>query len=94
MDMLYPPQAVSHHISLQLKLQRETHVITLALVSCPRERGSGEGRRLGEERERRSNGGGGGSLVQDGEGERENSLQSLGYCGCVVCPCEQCMSAD
>ncbi|MEQ2242940.1 hypothetical protein ILYODFUR_001990 [Ilyodon furcidens] len=29
----------SHHISLQLMLQREFHVITLALLSCPHERG-------------------------------------------------------
>jgi len=44
MGMLYPPPLVSHHISLQLMLQREFHVITLALLSCPRERGERSGR--------------------------------------------------
>lgn len=43
MDMLYPPSLLSHHISLQLMLQREFHVITLALLSCPHERGRAEG---------------------------------------------------
>lgn len=43
MDMLYPPSFLSHHISLQLMLQREFHVITLALLSRPHERGRGEG---------------------------------------------------
>lgn len=47
MDMLYPPSFLSHHISLQLMLQREFHVITLALLSRMRE---GEEREMGEQR--------------------------------------------
>jgi len=43
MDALYPLLPLSHHIFLQLMLQRELHVITLALVACPRERGEGIG---------------------------------------------------
>ncbi len=35
----YPLPPLSHHIFLQLMLQRELHVITLALVACPREGG-------------------------------------------------------
>ncbi len=50
MGMLYPPSLLSHHISLQLMLQREFHVITLALLSCPRVReGREEGDRKTEE---------------------------------------------
>lgn len=49
MGMLYPPSFLSHHISLQLMLQREFHVITLALLSCPHERGREE-RETGEQR--------------------------------------------
>lgn len=48
MGMLYPPLFLSHHISLQLMLQREFHVITLALLSCPHDRG--RGRETGEQR--------------------------------------------
>lgn len=48
MGMLYPPSLLSHHISLQLMLQREFHVITLALLSCPHER-EGEADRRTEE---------------------------------------------
>lgn len=55
MDMLYPPSSLSHHISLQLMLQREFHVITLALLSCPHERGSrvGDRRNVGSRGRRR-----------------------------------------
>ncbi len=52
MGMLYPPSFLSHHISLQLMLQREFHVITLALLSRPHERGREE-RETGEQREQR-----------------------------------------
>lgn len=45
MGMLYPPSSLSHHISLQLMLQREFHVITLGLLSRPHERGRGKGDR-------------------------------------------------
>lgn len=51
MGMLYPPPFLSHHISLQLMLQREFYVITLALLSCPHERERGrEERETGEQR--------------------------------------------
>lgn len=48
MGMLYPPSSLSHHISLQLMLQREFHVITLALLSRPHDRGRGKGDRRTE----------------------------------------------
>lgn len=55
MDMHYPPAFLSHHISLQLMLQREFHVITLALRSCPlemeRRRRRGPGGKMGEKGE-------------------------------------------
>lgn len=44
MGMLYPPSFLSHRISLQLMLQRESHVITLAFRRCPHERGRGKRR--------------------------------------------------
>lgn len=50
--MLYPLSFLSHRISVQLMLQREFHVITLALRRCPRERGTGKGdSRMEEETE-------------------------------------------
>lgn len=53
MGMLDPLLFLSHHISLQLMLQQEFHVITLALLSCPHERRRGKGNgRTAEEAER------------------------------------------
>lgn len=49
MGMLYPPSFLSHRISLQLMLQRESHVITLAFQRCPHKQGRGKGDSTAEE---------------------------------------------
>lgn len=91
MGMLYPPSSLSHHISLQLMLQREFHVITLALLSCPHERGREE-RQTGEQRRGPREEA---EAEEEKERERETIKAGIGcHDGPVLCwPCECCMSA-
>ena len=82
MGMLYPPSLLSHHISLQLMLQREFHVITLALLSCPHEREGEADRRTEEATE---GGGWGWGRKEEREGEKQLKTGMGCHDGPVLC---------